>query len=87
MPMTSVERKKVDQPIASTATPAIGPGEQARQREQAREERVLRRREALLRHAQQQHREGAGAQARVNSSKLVAPYISGSTGPPASDTK
>ena len=81
MPQAIVTQKKVAQPMASTRKPLIGPGEDARQAEEAGEERVLRGREALLRHAQQQHREGAGAQPEVSCSKPMAPYISGRSTP------
>ena len=64
MPITSVVRKKLGQPIAATANPVIGPASYARQREQAGKERVLSRRESFLGQSKQQHGEGAGAHAR-----------------------
>ena len=63
MPQTIVNQKNARQPIASTRNPLTGPGEDAGQPEQAREERELRRREAALRETEQEHGERARAHA------------------------
>ena len=74
-PTSTVKTKKSRQPIASASTPARRPGQHAREREEAREQRVLRGREALLRQPQQQHAEGAVPRPSSRYSKACAAYI------------